>query len=114
MSDNLLDSGIYESLDEINRRMRRARTLAKRVDLDIAFHRRLVEASGLSPLLTFSDLLAVFFRDFRESLRQADWQSGIEGHQRVIDALRAGQLPAARDELQQHIEWHQQRMEGES
>jgi DNA-binding FadR family transcriptional regulator len=82
--------------------------------LDIAFHRRLVEASGLSPLLTFSDLLAVFFRKFRESLRQADWQSGIEGHQRIIDALRDGQLPVAREELQHHIEWHQQRMEGES
>jgi DNA-binding FadR family transcriptional regulator len=108
------DPGIYESLNEINRRMRRARPLAERVELDIAFHRRLVEASGLSPLLTFSDLLAVFFRKFRESLRQADWKSGIEGHQRIIDALRDGQLPAAREELQHHIEWHQQRMEGES
>ena len=108
------DPGIYEALHEIVGRMRRARSLSDRVELDIAFHRRLVEASGLSPLLTFSDLLAVFFRKFRESLRHADWEAGIESHQRLIDALRAGRLAAAREELQQHIESHQQRMEGKS
>lgn len=108
------DLGIYEALHEIVGRMRRARSLSDRVELDIAFHRRLVEASGLSPLLTFSDLLAVFFRKFRDSLRHADWEAGIESHQRLIDALRAGRLAAAREELQQHIESHQQRMEGKS
>ena len=86
--------------------MRRARSLSDRVELDIAFHRRLVEASGLSPLLTFSNLLAVFFRKFRESLRHADWEAGIESHQRLIDALRAGRLAAAREELQQHMKSH--------
>jgi DNA-binding FadR family transcriptional regulator len=108
------DPAIYASLAEIIARTRRTRSLSARVELDIAFHRRLVEASGLSPLLTFSDLLAAFFRRFRESLSKADWQSGIECHQRVIDALRAGQVAAARDELQQHIQWHQQPSEGES
>ena len=64
--------------------------------------------------MTFSDLLAAFFRRFRESVGKADWQSGIESHQRVIDALRAGQLATACTELQQHIQWHQERMEGQS
>ncbi|OHB68959.1 MAG: hypothetical protein A2V70_09770 [Planctomycetes bacterium RBG_13_63_9] len=108
------DGGIYESLHEINDQMRRARTLADRVDLDIALHRRLVEASGLSPLLTFSDLLAAFFRSFRESLQKADWKAGIESHQRLIDALHAGRLAGARKQLQRHIESHRERMEGES
>jgi DNA-binding FadR family transcriptional regulator len=108
------DPAIYQSLDEIIGRMRAARSLSDRVELDIAFHRRLVEASGLSPLLTFSDLLAAFFRRFRESVGKADWKSGIESHQRVIDALRAGKLAAAGKELQQHIQWHQERMEGQS
>ena len=107
------DSSICESLIEINDRMRRARALSDWIQLDIAFHRRLVEASGLSPLLTFNDLLAVFFRSFRESVRKADWKEGIESHQRLIDALHAGRLAAARDELQGHIESHQERWEGE-
>jgi DNA-binding FadR family transcriptional regulator len=105
------DPAIYPSLAAIIGRMRRASSLSARVELDIAFHRRLVEASGLAPLLSFSDLLAAFFRRFRESVGKADWQAGIESHQRVIDALRAGQLAAARKELQQHIEWHQERKE---
>ncbi len=108
------DDGIYRSLQEINDEMRRARTLADRVQRDIAFHRRLVEASGLSPLLTFSDLLATFFRSVRESVRKADWKAGIESHQRLIDALRAGRLAEARKQLQSHIESHRQRMEGPS
>ena len=107
------DPDIYPSLDAIVGRMRRARSLSARVELDIAFHRRLVEASGLSPLLTFSDLLAAFFRRFRESLGKADWQSGIESHQRVIDALRAGRLAEAHAELREHIQWHQERTESE-
>lgn len=108
------DPSICRSLQEIIDQMRRARPLSARVDLDIAFHRRLVEASGLSPLLSFSDLLAAFFRSFRESVGKADWQSGIESHQRVIDALRAGRRAAAHKELQQHIEWHQTRLEDPS
>ena len=74
----------------------------------------MLEASGLSPLLTFSDLLAAFFRSFRESVLKADWKAGIESHQRLIDALHASQLAAARDELQRHIESHQERLEGET
>jgi GntR family transcriptional regulator, transcriptional repressor for pyruvate dehydrogenase complex len=108
------DSSIWTSLNEINRKMRRARSLSDRVELDIAFHRRLVESSGLSPLLTFSDLLGAFFRTLRESVRKADWKTGVESHQRLVDALSAGQLDAARDELRRHIESHRERLEGES
>ncbi|MCU0961909.1 MAG: GntR family transcriptional regulator [Pirellulaceae bacterium] len=104
------DPAVADSLVDINDRMRRARTLSDRIDLDIAFHRRLVEASGLAPLLTFSDLLATFFRQFRESVRKADWKAGVQSHQRVIDALRAGKLGIAREELQRHIESHAQRI----
>lgn len=108
------DPEIYASLSELNGRIRRARKLSERVELDIAFHRRLVESSGLSPLLTFSDLLSAFFRRFRESVRQADWKAGVASHQRVLDALRAGQLDEAREELRRHIESHQGRWEERS
>ena len=106
------DSGIYRSLSEINDGLRAARDLNRWIELDVAFHRRLVESSALSPLLAFSDLLATFFRRFRESVKKAEWKDGIESHQRIIDALQAGQVGEARDELQRHIESHRERLDG--
>ncbi len=105
------DHTLYESLNDINAGLRRARALQRRVELDIAFHRGLIAASGLSPLLAFGDVLAVFFRRFHESLKKAQWESGIEGHQRIIDALRAGRVPEADRELRAHIESHGGRLE---
>lgn len=102
------DPVVYEELDEINSQLRKARDLSRRVEFDIAFHRRLVESSGLSPLLAFSDLLAVFFQRFRESARHADWNGGVEQHQRLIDALKQGQLNVACEELRTHIQFHKE------
>jgi len=103
--------GIYAALNQINDDLRHARALKCWVQLDIAFHRLLVESSRLSPLLTFSDLLAAFFQQFRESVKKAEWKVGIESHQRIIDALRAERLNDAREELQRHIEYHGERLE---
>ena len=103
-----VDESIYESLNQINDDLRRARSLQRWVELDIAFHRGLIEASGLSPLLAFGDLLAVFFQRFRESVRMARWKRGIESHQRLIDALRVGEIGKAGDELRRHIESHRE------
>jgi GntR family transcriptional regulator, transcriptional repressor for pyruvate dehydrogenase complex len=105
------DPTIYEGLAQLVKELRRARDLARWVELDIAFHRRLVESSGLSPLLAFNDLLAVFFLRFRESVKRAERDQGIDGHQRLIDALQAGNLDLACQELEEHIRSHQRRME---
>lgn len=100
------DERIYAELCTINDELRRTRALKQWIDLDIAFHRRLVESSGLSTLLTFADVLSAFFRRFRESVKKAEWILGIESHQRLIDALRDGKLDVARTELAEHIENH--------
>ena len=100
------DASIYERLNAVNDELRRARSLERWVDLDIAFHRGLIEASGLSPLLAFGDLLAIFFRRFRESVKMARWKQGIEAHQRIIDALRINAIGSADEELRRHIESH--------
>ncbi len=104
------DPTVYESLAEIVEQLRRERDLARWVELDIAFHRRLVESSGLAPLLPFNDLLAVFFQRFRESVKRAESRNAIDGHQRLIELLRAGQLEAACKEMEEHISSHQRRM----
>lgn len=103
------DPTLYERLNEINARLREARTLPKFIELDIAFHRELISASGLSPLLAFGDLLAVFFARFRESVKKAEWTGGIASHQQLIDALQQGDVTKADQILSQHIESHRDR-----
>jgi GntR family transcriptional regulator, transcriptional repressor for pyruvate dehydrogenase complex len=104
------DPSIYEELREINSALRRAHEVQTWVELDIAFHRRLVESSGLNPLLAFNDLLSVFFQKFRESVKKGGRKAGVESHQRLLDALRAGKLADACEELRQHIESHRERL----
>lgn len=103
------DESLYEKLNAINTELRKARSLARWVELDIAFHRELICASGLSPLMAFTDVLAVFFQQFRESVKKAEWSGGIESHQRLLDALRAGRIRNAEKELRTHIESHRER-----
>ena len=105
------DDTLYEQLDAINAKLRQTRSLARFVELDIAFHRELVCASGLSPLMAFTDVLAVFFQRFRESVKKAEWSAGIESHQRIIDSLKAGRVREADQELRTHIESHRDRLE---
>lgn len=101
---------IFARLAAINDELRRTRSLQRWVELDIAFHRGLIEASGLSPLLAFGDLLAVFFQRFRESVKKAEWKQGIDGHQLIIESLRDGNVERAAAELRSHIESHRERL----
>ena len=104
------DSSTYDRLRSVADRFRSARKLQTWIDLDIEFHRTLLESSGLAPLVAFGDLLHVFFQRFRESVKKAQWQAGAESHQRIIDALRDGDIATAADELRQHIESHKSRV----
>lgn len=105
------DPALYAGLNGINEELRQARTVERWVELDLAFHRGLIAASGLSPLLAFGDVLAVFFQRFRESVKVAEWAKGIESHQRILDALASDRVPEADRELRIHIESHRQRLE---
>jgi len=100
------DPSLYASLTEINDKLARSRDPMQRIELDIDFHRVLVESSGLTPLMAFSDLLSAFFQRFRENIRSSEWKKGVEGHRRVLDALHAGQTETACEELQFHIQSH--------
>ncbi|MCU0979415.1 MAG: FCD domain-containing protein, partial [Pirellulaceae bacterium] len=70
----------------------------------------LLEASGLQPLVAFGDLLHVFFQRFRESVKRADWTTGVESHRRLVEHLAAGNLDKATSELRKHIESHKERI----
>jgi DNA-binding FadR family transcriptional regulator len=105
------DGSLYDRLHEINTELGEARTLERWVDLDKAFHRGLIAASGLSPLLAFGDVLDVFFQRFRQSMMPSEWPAGIRSHQRIIDALRAGRVREAEREVRGHVESHRTRLE---
>lgn len=104
------DKAIEQHLRELAERFRTARDLRTWIDLDIQFHRSLLEASGLQPLVAFGDLLHVFFQRFRESVKKAEWQAGVESHLRLIDLLAADRVEDATAELRKHIESHRKRL----
>jgi GntR family transcriptional regulator, transcriptional repressor for pyruvate dehydrogenase complex len=70
------------------------------IKYDIAFHRALVEASGLDPLASVCDLLQAFFHKFRTSINV---HKGKEGHCKIIDALHRGDLDEAVGLVRHHF-----------
>jgi DNA-binding FadR family transcriptional regulator len=104
------DATIEAGLRKIVRQFDSARDLKTFIALDIQFHRTLLEASGLQPLVAFGDLLHVFFQRFRESVKRADWTTGVESHRRLVEHLAAGNLDKATSELRKHIESHKERI----
>jgi GntR family transcriptional repressor for pyruvate dehydrogenase complex len=105
-----LDASIEKHLRDLVDQFRSARDLKTWIALDIQFHRSLVAASGLQPLVAFGELLHVFFQRFRESVKKAEWKVGIESHQRIVDHLAKGRVEASAAELRKHIESHRERI----
>jgi len=70
---------------------------------DIAFHRGLVESSGIAPLASFSDLLQAFFRESRPFLGLSTESKDF--HVQIIEALRAEKLDVAADIMRNHTRW---------
>jgi DNA-binding FadR family transcriptional regulator len=105
------DPTLYEQLCEKANAVRRAGNLDQRIAADVAFHRALLDACGVQPLLAFHDLLTIFFDRFRRSLARGDWESGMKRHQQILDALRDGDLKLACDHLAAHLNSHRTRME---
>lgn len=104
------DPSIESRLRELVEQFRSARDLKSWIELDVRFHRSLLDASGLQPLVAFGDLLHIFFQRFRESVKKAGWEAGIESHERIVDELAKGHVEAATAELRKHIESHKERL----
>jgi GntR family transcriptional regulator, transcriptional repressor for pyruvate dehydrogenase complex len=104
------DSTIEARLRDLVEKFRSARDLKSWIELDILFHRSLLDASGLQPLVAFGDLLHIFFQRFRESVKKAGWKAGVESHERIVNELAKGHVEAATAELRKHIESHKERL----
>ncbi|WP_437187116.1 FadR/GntR family transcriptional regulator [Planctomicrobium sp. SH668] len=99
---------LYDELNAINDKLRKAKSLPQWIGLDIEFHRAIINASGLTPLTPFTDIIAVFFGQFRESVKKGDWTLGLEDHQKIIDALKAQQPDLAAKIMASHIGFHRE------
>jgi DNA-binding FadR family transcriptional regulator len=97
---------VYERLAEINEELRRAIGPDEFIAGDLAFHRELLQASEIEPLVAFNSLLEVFFRRFREEVVETrrDWAQGIKGHGEILAALQARDLQKAQSLLFTHLD----------
>ena len=100
---------IERNLRELVQQFKKARSVKAWIDLDLRFHRTLLEASHLAPLVAFGDLLQAFFKRFRASVRKAEWKASIESHEEIVESLSKGNEQLAVSLLQEHIESHLQR-----
>ena len=100
------DPAVYERLAEINEELRRAANPDEFIAGDLAFHRELLQASQIEPLVAFNSLLEVFFRRFREEVieERRHWAQGVKGHGQILAALRARDLHKAQDLLFSHLD----------
>jgi DNA-binding FadR family transcriptional regulator len=76
------------------------------IEYDMAFHRGLVEASGLSPLASVCDLLQAFFHRFQTAM--GAFQRGKEEHARIVEALHDEKLEVAVGLLRHHLSWYEE------
>lgn len=84
-----------------------AATDEERIANDIAFHRTLLETSGIGPLLVFDDLLQVFFSRFAASASEKDWELTLAHHARLVQLLQTGDAPGAQSLIAEHLEGYE-------
>lgn len=100
------DPQIVVELQDLVGQLRNAQDLQTRVEVDLRFHRTLLEASGLAPMIAFGEMLQVFFQKFRDNVKKAGWDEAVASHQRIVDSLKSQKPAKAIAELKQHIENH--------
>jgi GntR family transcriptional regulator, transcriptional repressor for pyruvate dehydrogenase complex len=76
---------------------------------DSEFHRTLVEASGIDPLMAFNDVVSTFFLKFRLEITgriqtEDARRKGSQVHRKIVNALHSNNLIAAQNALRQHLE----------
>jgi GntR family transcriptional regulator, transcriptional repressor for pyruvate dehydrogenase complex len=76
------------------------------IEYDIAFHHGLVDATGITPLASFCDLLQTFFQKFRVTM--GGFRGDRAAHCQIVELLRAGRLVPAIDLLRDHMKCYEE------
>ena len=100
------DPQLYAQLHGAAKRLQQLSDPVERIEGDVAFHRALLEASGIAPLVAFNDLLQIFFNRFRQAFLDGQWEIGAQMHVDIVDALRDGKLEVAQTTMLAHLEYY--------
>ncbi len=103
------DTKLYKGLLSLSDQLAKELNPDKYIEDDITFHREIVKASGIEPLVAFNDLLQVFFARFRLNIIETIKDTGYSGrnHRSIIEALYNRQLKEAQVLLRTHLEYHE-------
>lgn len=103
MAEMKKNAALYPQLKGLAEAAPKTRNAADQrwIDYDIAFHRGLVEASDITPLESFCDLLQAFFHKFRPVMRGVS--GSVEDHCQIVEALHLQDLDAAVKLLRGHV-----------
>lgn len=100
------DASIEPQLWQLANSTRAADAMKDRVRQDMAFHRTLLKASGIAPLLAFDDLLRIFFNRFELEPAEERQEVTLDHHSRIIRHLSQNDVNAARDVLSEHLGYY--------
>jgi GntR family transcriptional regulator, transcriptional repressor for pyruvate dehydrogenase complex len=102
------DDGLYHRLLDLSEKLAAEKDPQDYIRDDREFHRLLVAAGGIEPLIAFNDLLHVFFEKFRQTVVQSYHALQASGesnnHRGIVSALRRGKLKNVQDILWRHLE----------
>lgn len=98
-----------EKLDQRLAEGYQATSEIERVANDIAFHRTLLETSGVGPLLVFDDLLQIFFSRFEAHVSEENWQLTLAHHAELVRLLRNGDVAGAQRLVERHLKGYEHR-----
>lgn len=100
------DLSIYEKLRSAADHLDGVSDVDAFIKGDAAFHRALIEFSGIEPLVAFGDILNIFFMRFRREVASAKhgWATGVRAHRALLDMLRSGDLAESERMVEKHLE----------
>jgi DNA-binding FadR family transcriptional regulator len=78
-------------------------TMHERIQHDLAFHIKLIEASGVGPTVVFANMLQIFFDLFATEISDHNWAKSTAQHAQLVSLLAQGQVDAARRLLDNHL-----------
>lgn len=99
------DPSVYQRLMLAARELEGVTDPDKFISGDAAFHRTLLESSGIEPLVAFGDVLGIFFLRFRRQVVDAryGWAEGVKMHRALLDALKNRNLAEAERLMDDHL-----------
>lgn len=88
-----------------------ASALPARVEADVRFHRVLAEATGNPLFVLLLDTVASLLRTSRvRSIGRHGVHAAVEGHRRILAALRRRDRAAARRAMEAHLDWNRRQL----